>query len=106
MDKYRQSQQLLELLESVMREEGLWEVKSPDPQALASTQPFAIDSLSCGQWLQWIFIPRMKQLVAMHAPLPAQFEISPYVEEAMKEQPGCGAVLSVTREFDLLFRAK
>lgn len=106
MDKYRHSQQLLERLETVMREERLWEEQAPEPQALASTQPFAIDTLTCCQWLQWVFIPRMKQLVELNAPLPAQFEISPYVEEAMKEQPGSGAVLSVTREFDHLFRVK
>lgn len=106
MDKYRHSQRLLDKLETVMREAQLWETESPDPAALASTEPFAIDTLTCSQWLQWIFIPRMKQLVALNAPLPTQFEISPYVEEAMKAQLGSMAVLSVTREFDHLLRAK
>ncbi|MGF1732964.1 YqcC family protein [Photobacterium kasasachensis] len=106
MDRYHQTQQLLERLESVMREAGGWESNSPDAAALASTEPFAIDTLSCSQWLQWIFIPRMKQLVAQNAALPTQFEISPYVEEAMKDQQGSMAVLTVTRELDHLFRAK
>ena len=106
MDRYHQTQQLLERLESVMREAGIWESQSPGAAALASTEPFAIDTLSCNQWLQWIFIPRMKKLVAQKAALPAQFEISPYVEEAMKDQQGSMAVLAVTRELDHLFRAE
>lgn len=106
MDKYHHSQQLLDRLETVMREAGLWESESPEPAALASCEPFAIDTLTCSQWLQWIFIPRMKPLVMLRSPLPTQFEISPYVEEAMKAQTGCSAVLAVTREFDQLFRVK
>ncbi|WP_299020358.1 YqcC family protein [uncultured Photobacterium sp.] len=106
MDKYHQTQQLLERLESVMREAGIWETKSPASAALASVEPFAVDTLTCSQWFQWIFIPRMTQLVVMQAPLPTQFEISPYAEEAMKDQPGFAVVLGVTREFDDLFRAK
>lgn len=106
MDKYHHTQQLLDRLETVMREADIWEGESPDPSALSSSEPFAIDTLSCSQWLQWIFIPRMKQLVALNAPLPVHFEISPYVEEAMKNQPDNSAILSVTRGFDHLFRAK
>lgn len=106
MDRYHQTQLLLDRLETVMREADIWESTSPDAAALASSEPFAIDTLTCSQWLQWIFIPRMKLLVTLKATLPTQFEISPYVEEAMKAQPGCSAVLAVTREFDQLFRVK
>ncbi|MGF1715667.1 YqcC family protein [Photobacterium chitinilyticum] len=106
MDKYHHTQQLLDRLETVMREADIWEGESPDPSALASSEPFAIDTLSCSQWLQWIFIPQMKQLVALNAPLPIHFEISSYVEEAMKGQSDNTAVYRVTRNFDHLFRAK
>lgn len=106
MDKYHQTQQLLEQLEAIMREACLWENTSPEPAALASTEPFAVDTMTCAQWLQWIFIPRMTQLVLMQAPLPAQFAISPYVEEAMKELPGRASVLAVTLKLDDLFRAE
>lgn len=104
MDKYHHSQRLLEELELVLRQHSHWQLTPPDEPLLTSTEPFAIDTLDCHQWLQWIFIPKFGQLIALQLPLPAQFEISPYIEEAMKEKVGVNDILSVTRQLDLLFK--
>ncbi|MGF1871377.1 YqcC family protein [Photobacterium indicum] len=106
MDKYRHSMLLLEKLEAALRNADLWENVPPSDVALASTEPFAVDSLSCSQWLQWVFIPRMTQLIALKQPLPQHFELSPYVEEAMKHDSGINIILGVTRELDNLFKAQ
>ncbi|PSW12607.1 YqcC family protein [Photobacterium sanctipauli] len=104
MDKSRHCQLLLEKLTEVMQANALWEATPPPPSALQSTQPFAIDCLSCEQWLQWVLIPRLSYLIQVAQPLPQAFEISPYVEEAMKYAKGQQAVLTVTRELDQLFK--
>lgn len=106
MDRARHCHRLLEKLVTVLQENGFWEAKPPSAEALSSSQPFAIDTLRCEQWLQWIFIPKLSHLIAMNMPLPAAFEISPYVEEAMKEAKGQAAILAVTRELDQLFKSK
>ncbi|MGF1693502.1 YqcC family protein [Photobacterium kagoshimensis] len=106
MDKYRHCQRLLDKLQHTMQHNQQWETCSPSAQALASAEPFAIDTLSCAQWLQWIFIPKMTQLIASHVPLPSQFEIAPYVEEAMKNEQGYEGILAVCNEFDNLMKAK
>ncbi|MDO6500361.1 YqcC family protein [Photobacterium sanguinicancri] len=106
MDKYLHCQQLLGKLQQTMQQHQQWDACSPSAQALASIEPFAIDTLSCSQWLQWIFIPKMTLLVSQHLPLPSQFEIAPYVEEAMKNEQGCEAILAVCHEFDHLLKAK
>ncbi|MGF1684268.1 YqcC family protein [Photobacterium makurazakiensis] len=106
MNKYLYCQQLLVKLQQTMQQQQLWETTEPSAQALASVEPFAIDTLSCAQWLQWIFIPKMNQLVQLGLPLPTQFEIAPYVEEAMKEIVGGDAVITVCHEFDNLMKAK
>ncbi|MCW8331327.1 YqcC family protein [Photobacterium sp. SDRW27] len=106
MDRYHQTQLLLDRLETVMRKADIWENESPGAAALASVEPFAIDTLSCSQWLQWIFIPKMHYLVNQKQPLPSQFALAPYVEEAMKGQAGAEAILAVIREFDNLMKMK
>lgn len=103
MDRYRQCQDLLTALETALHQAGLWESEAPAPAALASTAPFAVDTLTGSQWLQWIFLPRMHALVSAQAPLPGPFAISPYLEEALKEHAGGEAVLAVTRQLDMLF---
>ena len=106
MDKSRHCQLLLEKLVAVLKTYELWEAESPSVEALSSSQPFAIDTLRCEQWLQWIFIPKLSHMIAMDMALPAAFEISPYVEEAMKEARSLAAILAVTRELDQLFKSK
>lgn len=106
MDNYRHSMLLLEKLEAVMDDVGLWETEAPSLDALLSVEPFAVDTLACHQWLQWIFIPKMKRLITRNMPLPERFAISPYVEEAMKQDKGIDTILGVTRELDNLFKAQ
>lgn len=68
-------------LERELRALDLWESRKPTPEALASTQPFAVDTLEFYQWLQFIFIPRLFRLVEYRAPLPASCRVAPMAEE-------------------------
>ena len=49
-------------LEGALRSRLLWDADEPSPEALASTQPFCIDTLDFPQWLQFVFLPRMRAL--------------------------------------------
>ena len=69
------------LIERELRVQGWWETESPGEQALSSQQPFCIDTLAFEQWLQWIFLPRMKQLLESGAPLPQASGIQVMAEQ-------------------------
>lgn len=77
---------LLEQLEQALREASLWQEKSPSAEALASTQPFAIDTLAFEQWLQWLFLPKMYQMI-QQGNLPLRCDIAPYLDEWAKKCP-------------------
>lgn len=81
-----QVREQLKALQIVMCLHNLWEETAPSEEKLASTQPFAIDTLSATQWLQWIFIPRMHALLDGNLTLPKNFSISPYLEESLKNE--------------------
>lgn len=76
-------------VEAHLRQLDLWESEPPPAAALASTQPFCVDTLTLPQWLQFIFLPRMYQLLDAGAPLPGQCGIAPIAEEYF---PGLGPV--------------
>lgn len=83
----RQHQQLTSLLndlEAGLRQAGLWELGAPSAEALASTEPFAVDTLAFSQWLQFIFIARLRQMLAVQAPLPGACSVYPMAEESLK----------------------
>lgn len=68
-------------IEAELRQLRLWDEVPPDPRALTSSQPFAIDTLTLPQWLQFIFLPTMYRLIDAGAPLPTQCGITPMAEE-------------------------
>lgn len=95
--------ELLKALETEMRSQGRWESLAPAASALQSTQPFAVDTLSFDQWLQWILVPRMNELLAMQMPLPANCAIAPMAEEVYdKEDPGGARIILIVADIDLL----
>ncbi len=75
----------LQQLQLAMQKLDLWQVTPPAQEAFLSQEPFAIDTMSPEEWLQWIFIPRMFALLESDAELPSKIAVSPYLEEAFKE---------------------
>lgn len=91
--------QLLQL-EAELRRMDLWRAEPPSPEALASTEPFCVDTLTLPEWLQFIFIPRMGQLIQMEQPLPQQCGIAPIAEEFFKETGGVEALIELLQAID------
>jgi uncharacterized protein YqcC (DUF446 family) len=77
---------LLLALEAEMRRIGLWESAAPPAAALRSTAPFCYDTLAFEQWLQWVLLPRMKELLENDGYWPARCDIFPLAEQAFAEQ--------------------
>ena len=95
---------LLEV-EATLRINGKWDEISPDSNALASKQPFCMDTLEFEQWLQWIFLPRMKTTLEETEPLPAKSSIFVYAHECLhKNDPSTGSLLKLIKIFDDLIK--
>lgn len=77
-------------LESELRNQSLWSAVAPSPAALASTAPFACDCLTFAQWLQYLFIPRLHELIESGDPLPAHSGVAPMAEEYFRHHPADG----------------
>lgn len=87
MTKERQLKAQILLLEIAMAEMGVWQSTSPSEEALSSKQPFALDTLQPHEWLQWVFIARIKTLLESSQPIPTGFSLAPYFEESWKDSP-------------------
>jgi uncharacterized protein YqcC (DUF446 family) len=84
---------LLKKIEHQLRELDLWGDESPSPEALASVQPFCIDTLGFSQWLQFVFIERLSVMIAQKARLPTNCHIIPVAEEYFKSRVKNAALL-------------
>ncbi len=71
---------LLKDIETELKHLELWEKEPPPASAFRSPNPFCFDTMAVPQWLQWVFIPQMRDTLAMSIPLAAPCQVAPAVE--------------------------
>jgi uncharacterized protein YqcC (DUF446 family) len=71
-------------IESELRTLGLWQHVPPSEKAMASDQPFCVDTLTLPQWLQFIFLPTLYGLIEQGRELPDRCSVAPMAEEYFK----------------------
>ncbi|MEF3193812.1 MAG: YqcC family protein [Halothiobacillaceae bacterium] len=94
----------LDAIETEMRALGLWSIEPPSAEALASTTPFAHDVMPLEMWLQWIFLPRMRETLRLGIRPPAACNIHPlaahsFVRHGLAARP----LVQAIRAFDEAF---
>ncbi len=100
MVTHRLADLILEI-EAELRRIGLWETSLPDKAALSSLVPFCHDTLSFHQWLQWVFLPKMKAVVETGDDFPSSSEIHPLAEYSLAPLPQeTDRLLALISEFD------
>ena len=100
------AQQMLAQLEQIkqaLKDSQLWSDTPPEPQAFASTAPFCFDRMDFEQWLQWVFLPKMAELIEAGKTPPAGCSMAPLAEHQFAEyaEPTDQLVIEISR-FDQL----
>lgn len=93
-EKRRRLSFLLDELSALMKVRGYWQIESPSAEALASQAPFAVDTLTFPQWLQFIFLVRFEQMITAQHPLPTAISIAPMASETLPDEPALYLVLT------------
>lgn len=94
---------LLLRIEAELKQQDLWQQHYPEPELLASQQPFAVDTLAFHQWLQFIFLPRMHALVEGQRPLPKNIGVSPMAAQVYSAKlDEFAELITALRELDIL----
>lgn len=103
LDKHHKLADSLLNLEKVMREVNVWQMPTPSAQALASQQPFCIDTMGFDQWLRFVMLARFKSMIAQGQTLPTHSNIAPMAEEFYKAQDAQTkvAVVNALKALDL-----
>lgn len=102
-EKLAKATDLLSALEAELRRLDRWETTPPPAEDLASKLPFCCDTLTFPQWLQFVFLVRMKALIEAGAPLPSKSSIAQMAEEWFATTPDESIrLIRLLREFDAL----
>ncbi|GGE71687.1 hypothetical protein GCM10011533_25050 [Streptosporangium jomthongense] len=77
-------------IEMELRKLDMWASQRPPEDAFRSTEPFCLDTLAFTQWVQFVFLERMKVIVENGHPLPEVSGIAPMAEEYFRGRPESG----------------
>lgn len=90
-------------VEHNLRTADLWQADVPSPAAMASRTPFCADTLTFAQWLQFIFVPRMRELIEAGGPLPGASAIAVMAEVKLDtDQADQARIVAALADFDAL----
>jgi uncharacterized protein YqcC (DUF446 family) len=94
---------LITKLEHSLRDAMLWSTSAPTAKALQSIVPFAYDTMQFEQWLQFIFIPKMFDIVSKKSALPNNLNLLPMGEQCFSTAYNRTRIIEVIRQIDLVF---
>ncbi|SHI10879.1 YqcC family protein [Ferrimonas marina] len=91
---------LLAQLQAALQQAQLWQSSPPSAEALASRQPFACDTLRFEQWVQFLYLPRLQQLMEAGQALPTKVAVAPMAEESWRGRSGLDGVVDLLAQLD------
>jgi uncharacterized protein YqcC (DUF446 family) len=80
-------------IETQLRQVNCWQSEPLDAEKYLSREPFCLDTMTFEQWLQFVLLARLKQLVEDDQPLPTISGVAPMAEEHYRSGPGPGQAL-------------
>ena len=85
-----------------MRKIGMWQDQPLRPEQMEFEQAFAMDTMTFSQWLQFIFVPRVREAVAS-GEFPSSSSVA---TQAIREFDGddtASHLITLLADFDALF---
>src|SRR5438270_5427778 len=94
----------VEQIEAEMRSIGLWQDQPLSPEQMQFSQAFAMDTMTFSQWLQFIFLPRVREAVAS-GEFPSSSSVGAQAVHEFDGDENAARLITLLSEFDALFDA-
>jgi uncharacterized protein YqcC (DUF446 family) len=89
-------------IETEMKQIGLWQNEALMSEQYQFHQAFAMDTMSFSQWLQFVFIPKVKE-AAKASQFPAKSQVGAQAVREFDTLPAASRLVTLLSEFDALF---
>ena len=89
-------------IEAEMRSIGFWQNEPLRPEQMEFTQAFALDTMTYAQWLQFVFLPRVREAAAANQ-FPSGSGVGTQAVREFDGSPEAGDLITLLAEFDALF---
>jgi uncharacterized protein YqcC (DUF446 family) len=87
-----------------MKRIGMWQSTPLPAAAYEFRKAFGMDTMAFSQWLQFIFIPRVRDLIRTGAAFPSSSMVGAQAVRESDTVPDTGELVQLLSTFDALFR--
>ncbi|MCX7048426.1 MAG: YqcC family protein [Candidatus Sumerlaeota bacterium] len=98
-EAYKRATQYMEKLEAALRANGLWPGEPPRKPAEVKGA-FGCENMPFTQWLAWILIPRVREIVTERGEFPDESAVAVYAMREFDGVPDAQEALVVLMDFD------
>ena len=105
-DQINKIRKMLDRIEAEMQDIGLWEIPNPGPEAIKDGGAFGMRTMSFEQWLRWVFVPNVEELLKNGGPWPTSSQVGVAATKNLDGQPEVSHLVTLLCEFDLLFKKR
>lgn len=94
--------QKIDAIEAELKRLGWWQDQPLEPEQYEFQRAFAGDTMAFSQWLQFVLIPNVRNIIENQGDFPSSSQVGAY---AVRELDGLNAdsLLALLHEFDRLF---
>ncbi|MEO8025570.1 MAG: YqcC family protein [Bryobacteraceae bacterium] len=98
--EYEIAAQWANRIEEALRDAGMWQGTPLPDEAYDFKQAFAMDTMAFSQWLQFIFLGRIRSIIAEGGTFPTRSEVAAQAVREFDTVPQASDVLSALSGFD------
>jgi uncharacterized protein YqcC (DUF446 family) len=88
-----------------MKEGGAWDIGRPKDEAFVDMGAFGNRTMAFEQWLRWVFVPNVEQLLVSGGPWPKSSSVAVTAVREGDTKPVVAAMVAPLSHFDALFQA-
>jgi uncharacterized protein YqcC (DUF446 family) len=100
---YQDVQTKLDEIVTEMKLIGLWQDEPLPPDKYNFRAPFALDTMAFNQWLQFVFVPRVEQILGSQGTFPSRSHVGAQAIREWDSAPEAAHLVELLCAFDTLF---
>jgi uncharacterized protein YqcC (DUF446 family) len=104
VDLYYEVERRISAIEAEMKRIGYWSPEQLPAEAYDFQRAFAMDTMAFSQWLQFIFIPRVRSIIEQKGDFPSESMVGTQAAREFDGDGNASELVTLLSEFDGLFR--
>lgn len=89
-------------IEAELKAQGWWSAEEPSPEIFEDMGPFGQNTMALQQWLQFVFVPRVREAIES-GEFPSASQVGAYAVRDLDGNHDADQLVSLLCEFDALF---